>query len=294
MLERGPSPSGTARKRAGIALIVVGGLLYGVAGDVDGDYPSAFFGPLVMLGGIVLHFRGRQQAAKSIAEASTSPLRDSKADVLYLRSFRMDASSRVKILASGLSTEEEQLADVLRPFGDLIAIGQPGEPLPMPGAARMYATDAEWKSVVLDRMRSAPLVVIRAGTGPGLLWEVGQAFSTLSPEKVLILILNITMKEYCAFADQMRDSFHVALPTIGRCGLLRTVVDYRDNPSKVLPGFVRFAGDWQPVFLPLPFTVVRLGYNDLKKSFNAALRPVFEAHGVAWHPARRFGSGNVA
>jgi hypothetical protein len=294
MLEHGPPSSGTARKRAGISLIVVGGLLYGAAGGVDGDYPSVFVGPLVMLGGIVLHFRGRQQAAKSIAESSTSPLRDSKADVLYLRSFRTDASSRIKILASGLSTEEEQLADVLRPFGDLIAIGQPGEPLPMPGAARMYATDAEWKSVVLDRMRSAPLVVIRAGTGPGLFWEVGQALSTLSPEKVLILILNLTMKEYCAFADQMRDSFQVALPTIGRCGLLRTVVDYRDNPSKVLPGFVRFAGDWQPVFLPLPFTMVRLGYNDLKKSFNVALRPVFEARGVAWHPARRFGSGNAA
>jgi hypothetical protein len=142
---------------------------------VDGDHPVALLGPLVMMCGMVLHFRGRQQAAKSRTEGAGSPIRDSKADVLYLRSFRTDASTRIKILASGLATEEEQLADVLRPFGDLIAIGRPGEPLPIPGAARMYATDSEWKSVVLDRMRSAPLVVIRAGTGPGLLWEVGQA-----------------------------------------------------------------------------------------------------------------------
>jgi hypothetical protein len=57
---------------------------------------------------------------------------------------------------------------------------------------------------------------------------------------------------------------------------------------------VRFSGDWQPVFLLLPFTMVRLGYNDLRKSFNTALRPIFDAHGIAWHPARRFGGGHAA
>ena len=69
---------------------------------------------------------------------------------------------------------------------DLIAIGRPGEPLPVPGADRMYATDAEWKDLVLQRMRAATLVVIRAGTGAGLLWEFGQAVSTLRPERVVV------------------------------------------------------------------------------------------------------------
>ena len=143
--------------------------------------------------------------------------------------------------------------------------------------------------MVLDRMRSAPLVVIRAGTGPGLLWEFEQAISILNPEQVLLLILDIKVGEYAAFAHQVRDRFQVALPTIGRSGLGRAILDFRDNPSKVLPGFISFSDDWSPTFLPLPAAVVRVGYNDLKKSFNLALQPVFERHGVAWHPARRFG-----
>jgi hypothetical protein len=287
-----PNPfrrTGRAMKKAGIGVIVVGALLYAMLGDPE-EHPEALLGALVMLGGVLFYFRGRQVAAKSIAEGPTSPLWDSKADVLYLRSFRTDPSSAVKVLQSGLSTEEEQLADVLRPFGDLIAIGQPGELLPVPGASRMYATDSEWKSIVLERMRIAPLVVIRAGSGLGLPWELGQAISTLSPEKLLILVLNITMKEYRDFADQARDHFQVTVPAIGSYGALRTFVDYRENPSKVLAGFVRFSSDWSPEFLPLRSTVVRLGYNDFRNSLNIALRPVFERHGIAWHPVGRFGA----
>jgi len=55
----------------GIALIVVGGLLDGAAGGLDGDFPIVFLGLLVMLGGIILHFRGRQQAATSVADGAT-------------------------------------------------------------------------------------------------------------------------------------------------------------------------------------------------------------------------------
>jgi hypothetical protein len=98
----------------------------------------------------------------------------------------------------------------------------------------------------------------------------------------------MTMNQYTAFADQVRASFQLALPTIGPSGLLRTVIDYRENPSKVLPGFVSFSDDWSPLFLPLPSTLVRTGYNDFRKSFSLALRPVFERHGVAWHPVGRF------
>ena len=62
---------------------------------------------------------------------------------------------------SGFSNEEEDLAEAVRPIGDLVAVGQPGEPLPLPGAARMYWTNDEWQDAVLKRMREAPLVIIR-------------------------------------------------------------------------------------------------------------------------------------
>jgi hypothetical protein len=281
--------SGNALKVWGIILIGLGALLYYLLDGSD-DNPSALIAIPLMIGGLLLHFRGRQHAARARAADRAGPLYDSKPDVLYLRSFETDPSSTMKRLMAGLTTEEEQLADVLRPFGDLIAIGRPGEALPMPGANRMYATDSEWQGVVLDRMRSAPLVVIRAGTGPGLLWELGQAFSTVKPGRLLILIFNISKKEYAAFVSQMRESFGLELPMVGPAGLVRAVVDYRGNLSKVLPGFMMFEDDWTPKFVPLPQSVVRTGYNDFKKTFNLALRPVFERHGVAWHPSSRFGA----
>jgi hypothetical protein len=212
-------------------------VLYAVLGGPDDD-PRGFLGVFVMIGGTLLYFRGRQQAAKVRAVGAHSPLHDAKPDVLYLRSFRTDVSTSARIIASGFSTEEEQLADVLRPFGDLIAVGKPGEALPVPGATRMYAADSEWKQIVLDRMRSTPLVVIRAGTGPGLLWEFGQAISTLNPEKLLVFVFNITIKEYTAFAEQVRESHQISLPTIGASSLLSALIDYRQNPSKVQPGFI--------------------------------------------------------
>ena len=74
-------------------------------------------------------------------QALRVPIYDSRPHVLYLRSFQTDASTPFKVLASGFTTEEEQLADVLRPLGEMVAIGRPGESLPTPGAARTYATD---------------------------------------------------------------------------------------------------------------------------------------------------------
>jgi hypothetical protein len=280
--------TGRALKMTGIALIPLGGLLYGVLGGPD-DNPVALLGVFVMIAGIVMHFRGRQHAAHARAQGPESPLSDSKPDVLYLRSFRTDPSSRLKVLLSGLSTEEEQLADVLRPFGDLIAIGQPGEPLPMPGATRMYASDSEWKALVLDRMRKAPLVVIRAGTGAGLIWEFGQLVELSKPEKVLVLVLDIALREYVEFTDQVRTNFGLGLPQLEPFSTLNALTDYRKNPSKVRPGFIRFSSSWIPEFLPMPTTVITTGYNDLKKSFNLALRPVFEANGATWRPVGRFG-----
>jgi len=287
MGNHGRTSTGRGLKITGVALIIIGALLYAVLGGPD-DNPAAIFALPFMIIGPLVYFRGRQHAAKAVAEGTASPIYDSKPDVLYLRSFRTDAANMIKVLASGFSTEEEQLADVLRPFGDMVAVGRPSEPLPMPGGSRIYASDAEWKNVVLHRMRSAPLVVIRAGTGAGLFWEVGQALSMLSPDKVLIFLFNLTTKDYAAFADEVRSRFRIALPAVGSPSLLRAIVDYRENPSKVLQGFVRFSDQWNPVFLPIPSTIIRFGYNDFKSSFNLALRPVFERHGVAWQPAKRF------
>jgi hypothetical protein len=283
------SNPGRGLKIFGILLIIAGAIFYAAAGDVE-ENPIALLGGVIMALGVLVHFRGRKQAAKAIAAAPQSSLHSAAAHVLYLRSFRTDASSSAKVLSSGLSTEEEQLADALRPFGQLIAIGKPGEPLPLPGAARMYASDTEWKDIVLDRMQSASLVVIRASTRRGLLWEVEQAIHLLPPQSVVFFILNMTMKDYHQFAARVHEDLALNLPDVPAFSLLQAVVDYRQNPSKAQSGFLYFPADWTPVFLPLPATIMRLGYNDMRESFNVALRPVFELHGVPWQPLGRFHS----
>ena len=281
--------SGTALKIFGILVIIAGAIFYAAAGDVE-EHPIALVGAVIMALGLLAHFRGRKQAARASAAAPQSALNSAAAHVLYLRSFRTDVSSSAKALFSGLSTEEEQLADVLRPFGQLIAIGKPGEPLPLPGAARMYASDAEWKGIVLQRMQSASLVVIRASTRRGLLWEVEQAIHLLPPQNVIFFILDMTMKDYHQFAARVHEDLSLNLPDVPAFSLLQTVIDYRQNPSKAQSGFIYFSTGWTPVFLPLPATFVRLGYNDLRASFNEALRPVFEKHRVKWQSLGRFPS----
>jgi hypothetical protein len=285
-----PSKSGSGLKIFGILLMVAAALFLFAAGDPEENFGAALLCTVMFILGLLMHFRGRRHAARANIFDPKSSIDDVRPQVLYLRSFRTDTSTSFKALAVGLSSHEEQLADVLRPFGTLIAIGKPGEPLPLPGAARMYASDAEWKSIVLERMSVAPLIVIRASTSRGLLWEVEQAIQTLPPHKIVFFIMDMSMKDYHQFAARVREELGLALPAIPAFGLLQAVVDLRQNPSRAQSGFLYFPADWTPVFLPLPNTIVRLGYNDMRESFNVALRPVFELHGLPWQSLGRFHS----
>ena len=125
MLEDQTTTSGSGLKISGIFLIIAGGLLYAILGGPD-DNPAGLLGPIVMIIGLLMYFRGRQKAAKARAANPQGPIHDSKADVLYLRSFQTDTSTAFKKVMSGLTTEEEQLAEVLRPFGilEMVRTGQ--------------------------------------------------------------------------------------------------------------------------------------------------------------------------
>ena len=135
-------PSGAGLKTLGVALLITGGLLYAVLGGPD-DNPSGLLGALLMIPGSCSIFEAASRRLRNVPQALRVPIYDSRPHVLYLRSFQTDASTPFKVLASGFTTEEEQLADVLRPLGEMVAIGRPGELLPTPGAARTYATDSE-------------------------------------------------------------------------------------------------------------------------------------------------------
>jgi len=185
---------------------------------------------ILLFAGAFLSWRGRQYAAQASAE---SIITDAKPHLLYLRPFRSDYTTRREVFRREFeTTEEEQLADVLRPFGELVAIGRPGESLPTPGAARIYASDEEWKDVVERQMQTARLVVIMAAVGENVLWELTQAVGTLEPQKLLILVLEMEAKDYESFRTKANPILGVSLP---------------DPPT--VTGFIGFAADWKPSFL---------------------------------------------
>jgi hypothetical protein len=128
-----------------------------------------WLGALILIVGVLVYWCTPQYTAKEVAKRV---IPDSKPDVLYLRSFKTDLTfgAMGTGFISAWLTEEEQLGEVLQPFGDLVAIGKPGETLPTPGAARLYIPDPEWKTKITDQIQTAPLIVIRAGTSEGLLW----------------------------------------------------------------------------------------------------------------------------
>jgi hypothetical protein len=274
--------SGRGLKMAGMLLLVTGLLGLEIQALPHSVLPqinhlilaNVIFFPLTFVGAF-LYWRGRQYAAKAVAERVIS---DSKPDVLYLRAFGTDpscwATTNSTNFIDGWLTEEEQLCEVLQPIGDLVAIGKPGETLPTPGAARLYASDAEWKKVVTDQMQTARLVVIRAGTSGGLLWELKEVVQVVNPKKLLILIYHMRKKDYESFKTEAEQIFNTTFPKIEELTRFWTV-----------SGFIRFSPNWSSNALPLRLPFFRFGlYKTSGRRFKYTLRPVFEEYGLEWKP----------
>jgi len=61
-------------------------------------------------------------------------------------------------------------------------------------------------------MRVARHVISKASEGENLLWELKQAVETFSPEKVLILVLNMKAKHYESFRTDVNPILGMSLP----------------------------------------------------------------------------------
>jgi hypothetical protein len=224
--------------------------------------------------------RGKKHKA---VMASAVLARDPRPPVLYLRPFKQDPKVGANpVLRSGflgsashglaLITEEEQLAEVMNEIGPFVSIGRPGEKLPMLGAARMYVSDEEWKSRVVEFAAKARLVVLRAGTAPGFSWELQIIARTVPPERVIFLVPH-GKKKYIEFASIANTYLPVALPAdpgwISGYGSLRAVI--------------YFDSDWTPHLqsLDVPGLEVNKG-RPLVARLKAVLQPVAQRLGVVW------------
>ncbi|MET0917983.1 MAG: hypothetical protein ABWY07_06105 [Burkholderiales bacterium] len=185
------------------------------------------------------------------------------APVLYLRSFADDGRAARRY---GALTEEEQLAKALAWIGPFLAVGRPGETLPHVGAQRIYLADDEWQHRVLELMAQARLVVLRTGSTQGFHWEVEQALSVLTPDRLLLV------------ADE-RSELRAVLDLIARhAGRPQKRLWLLSWPIASTKGLVAFRPDWSPAPLRLKAGIWRSSGRDepLVGRFTLALRPLFD------------------
>jgi hypothetical protein len=179
--------------------------------------------------------------------------KDPRPPVLYLRPFARDseAADAETIYEPGYQgqgfrgwlitrTEEEQIVHVLQTIGPVIAIGNPEDKLPELGAARRYLGPGEdWQDVVRQWMVQSCVVVLHAGTSPGLLWELRTVRHMLSHEQLLIL-LSMNYEEYELFRRKVEDLWSIRFPY----SIARPVYGS-------ITGCIYFKPGWQPCFLQM-------------------------------------------
>ncbi|WP_198659228.1 hypothetical protein [Nocardiopsis sp. FIRDI 009] len=137
--------------------------------------------------------------------------------VLYLRSFALDTQmARPTPQAPGFlmgspfevpgRTQEEFLIRQVSHLGRVIAVGQPGERLPLLGAQRGYLPLDDWQDTVSALIQGAHVVVMSAAQGPGTVWEFTETLRTLSPIR-LVLLVNCTTEEYDTFRAAVAEEY---------------------------------------------------------------------------------------
>lgn len=85
---------------------------------------------------------------------------------------------------TGRLTFEQVLRAAARPVGKLIAIGEPGERMPTLGLKNVYVDDDSWQVRETGYVETAELVVIRAGTSEGVMWEVERVAQARSSRNI--------------------------------------------------------------------------------------------------------------
>jgi hypothetical protein len=217
------------------------------------DVVASVVVPLALFVSVALVTRGRRMRAD---EAERVLAEDVRAPIVYLRPFgadraeisrRLSSHVRISLRESFEKRYEERLARALRKVGPFVAVGDPTERLPQPGAARIYAADEEWRETVDELTGRAGVVILHAGEGDGLAWEVRHVAELDAPERLILsLPLLAERKEpsrqerYDAFRRTLGDAFPRPLPeAIGHCQ------------------FLYFDADWTPRLLgergaPLP------------------------------------------
>jgi len=232
-----------------------------------------FFAYTVLLS---LFTRGRRMRVSGAERVLAQDVRE---PIVYLRPFGADRAEIARRLSSWVrispregfeKTYEERLARTLHKIGPLVTVGDPTERLPLPGAARLYAADEEWQGRVDELAGRAGVVILHAGDGDGLAWEVRRVVALDAPERVILsLPLDAGRKEpsrqerYEVFRRRLGDAFPRSLPeAIGHCQ------------------FLYFDADWTPRLLGERGTALPVGESERA----TVLRRLAREFKIAWAP----------
>ncbi|WP_406719587.1 hypothetical protein [Streptomyces anthocyanicus] len=129
--------------------------------------------------------------------------------ILYLRPFALDIRMslpppeapgwwmRSPYELPGLTMEDFLVRQFTR-HGRVVAVGEPGEELPLLGAQRGYLPLEGWERTVSELIQGAHSVLMSVAPGPGTVWEFTEALRTMPPER-LVLMVCCGPEDYDAF-----------------------------------------------------------------------------------------------
>ncbi|MBX2798157.1 MAG: hypothetical protein KTR31_10820 [Myxococcales bacterium] len=187
---------------------------------------------------------------------------DERRPVVFLRAFDQDAARLGPGLADPMAlwpvgvgrsrTLDEVLLEHASPRGPLLAIGDPRDPTPPLGAARLYVhgDDDAWQAVVTQLVRASALVVLCPNESAGVRWELELLAS--EGDRVRVLYLANPELPGDANLELLEGIVGERLPVAGR--------------QQPVAAFLDAQGGWQLL------TAKRLSYPAYATALNLALR----------------------
>ena len=158
--------------------------------------------------GLFLLFKSRMYGSVGALDTLSG---DRRMPVLFLRSFGSESRIKIYLINVFDFSLETRLTHFANSIGPFIAIGQPGEEAPRPGAAKAYFDNTAWRSVIENWIQKSRFLIMQFDDTPSLEWELGTILKARHHLK-LILLIRQTLR-------------HSPAPTVGR--LLAAV---RDTP----------------------------------------------------------------
>jgi hypothetical protein len=196
---------GAAVLGAGFALtamqmLAVVGSSQTVAGMVgySSTLTSLLIGLALLAGGFwgIGTFRNMGRAAVT-SSLRAIQARDSRPPILFLRAFRDDQVTTNKpafrwigrmLEGRRRQSLDEMLLEEGTPFGPVVALGNPNDPMPVYGAARGYFENATWREAVGRLADDAAAIVMCVDDTDGIWWEIDSIIVPHRVRKTLFLI----------------------------------------------------------------------------------------------------------